>query len=73
MLTSVGRLLKQDTGIIQGMDPGIIQPACRFHFQDIRNQEPTWPGTVVSRLSTHSFKCAFFGKKFRVQDLLVEH
>jgi hypothetical protein len=29
--------------------------------------------TVVSRLSTHPFKYAFFGKKFRVQDLLVEH
>ncbi len=28
--------------------------------------------TVVSRLSTHPFKYAFFGKKFRVQDLLVE-
>jgi hypothetical protein len=29
--------------------------------------------TVVSRLSTHPFKYAFFGKKFRVQDLLVEY
>ncbi len=29
--------------------------------------------TVVSRLSMHLFKYAFFGKKFRVQDLLVEH
>jgi len=47
MLTSVGRLLKQDPGIIQGMGPGIIQPACRFHFQDIRNQEPTWPGIQI--------------------------
>jgi hypothetical protein len=29
--------------------------------------------TVVSRLSTHLFKYTFFGKKFRVQDSLVEH
>jgi hypothetical protein len=29
--------------------------------------------TVVSHLSTHPFKYAFFGKKIRVQDLLVEH
>jgi hypothetical protein len=29
--------------------------------------------TVVSRLSTHPFKYAFFDKKFKVQDLLVEH
>jgi hypothetical protein len=33
----------------------------------------TTQGIVVSRLSTHPFKYAFFGKKFRVQDLLVEH
>ncbi len=47
VLPSVGRLLKQDPGINQGMGPGIIQPACRFHFQDIRNQEPTWPGIQI--------------------------
>jgi len=29
--------------------------------------------TVISRLSTHLFKYAFFGKKFKVQNLLVEH
>jgi hypothetical protein len=34
----------------------------------------TWSHiTVVSRLSTHPFEYAFFGKKFRVQDSLVEH
>ena len=29
--------------------------------------------TLTSRLSTHPFKYAFFGKKFRAQNLLVEH
>ena len=29
--------------------------------------------TITSCLSTHPFKYAFFGKKIRVQDLLVEH
>ena len=29
--------------------------------------------TITSRLNTHLLKYAFFGKKNRVQDLLVEH
>jgi hypothetical protein len=33
----------------------------------------TMKHTVISRLSTHPVKYAFLGKKFRVQDLLVEH
>ncbi len=27
--------------------PGIIQSTCRFHFQEIPNQKPTWPGIRV--------------------------